>query len=51
MGSSGTMERYLYAILMLKKECFSDLKLYNPYQISEIEKLDSHYKKFASIII
>jgi len=50
-GSNTSYLLLLIAILMLKKECFSDLKLYNPYQISEIEKLDSHYKKFASIII
>jgi len=50
-GSNTSYLLLLIAILMLKKECFSDLKLYNPYQMSEIEKLDNHYKKFAPNII
>ncbi|MBO4441781.1 hypothetical protein J5834_06650 [bacterium] len=50
-GSNTSYLLMLIAILMLKKECFSDLKLYNPYQMTEIEKLDNYYKKFASNII
>lgn len=41
----------LIAILMLKKERFSSSKLYNPYQIEEIEKLHLYYSKFADFII
>jgi len=41
----------LIAILMLKKERFASSKLYNPYQIEEIEKLHLYYNKFADFII
>ncbi len=41
----------LIAILMLKKERFASSKLYNPYQIEEIEKLHLYYSKFADFII
>ncbi len=41
----------LIAILMLKKERFASSKLYNPYQVEEIEKLHLYYNKFADFII
>lgn len=42
---------FLVSILMLKKERFSSSKLYDPFQISEIEKLHLYYEKFAKFII
>ena len=42
---------FLVSILMLKKERFSSSKLYDPYQVSEIEKLHLYYEKFSKFLI
>ncbi|HNW83256.1 MAG TPA: hypothetical protein PKG52_10240 [bacterium] len=42
---------FLVSILMLKKERFSSSKLYDPYQIAEIEKLHLYYEKFSELLI
>ena len=42
---------FLVSVLMLKKERFSSSKLYDPYQIAEIEKLHLYYEKFSKFLI
>jgi len=42
---------FLISILLLKKDRFSEAKLFDPFSIEELEKTNQYYQKLADIIV